>query len=271
MKKKNVNLPIFVLVIFILLVSIGCDSTQQEDVEAIIDEKLEAIVSNSNVAASSNPYDYVKGNEDYEYIVDQGDKALKYLLQKFDSTNENGLTEYVMAVICSEILGENQENRTWSSGREWYESHLSGETEQGDGLDIEGRIVDVYIAALDSLVNLDEGLNGGMKYISIDTSTLKHLRESNKSELLKYFQNYDVEVMDASFDELKEKGLFNEETLSLEGILLSIDDIKMASDKKIIIEGSKYRSGLGAIGVNCILEYKGDQWEVKKAEITWIS
>ena len=266
--KATFYLPVFILMIIISITSGGCKSDViKEDIGTIIDAKLDSIISDTEVSTSSNPYDYIKDNEDYEYIVKQGDKALNYLLQRFEETNENGLEEYIMAAICVEILGENQENQTWRSGREWYENYIS----EDEGVDIKGRMVDVYITALDSFMPLDEGLNGGMKYIAIDTSSLEHLSESNKAELLKYFEKYDVEVKDASFDELKEQGLFNEDTLSLEGILLKIENFEILSKKKIKIEGSKYRSGLGAIGVNCVLEHKGDEWQVKSAEITWIS
>lgn len=145
------------------------------------------------------------------------------------------------------------------------------EKEQGIGVDIEGTIVDIYIAVLDSFMPLDEGLNRGMKYIAIDTSTLKYLPVGDKQELLKYFEKYNVEVMDASLEKLKEMGLFDEKTLSLDGILLRIKDIEILSEKRAIIEGSKYRSGKGAIGVKCIVEYKNGKWKVEKADITWIS
>lgn len=255
----------------VLVTSIGCHSTQEENIEKMIDQKLESIVANSSVAASSNPYDYIKDNKDYEYIIAQGDRALQYLLQRFKETSENGLKEYIMAMACSEILGENQENKTWSSGREWYEHYISGNKESDIGVDIKGEIVDVYIAALDSFMPLDEGLNGGMKYIAIDTNTLKHLPANDKQELLKYFEKYHVEVMDASLEKLKEMGLFDEKTLSLDGILLRVQKMEILSQKKAVIEGSKYRSGIGAIGVKCVIEYKDGEWKVKKADITWIS
>jgi hypothetical protein len=95
-----------------------------EQISKTIDDKLSAIISNPNHMASSNPYDYTRNNKDYEYIVNQGDKALEHILSKFEKSNENGLKEYVMAIACSEILGEKPEQKNWSSGREWYEHYL---------------------------------------------------------------------------------------------------------------------------------------------------
>lgn len=95
-----------------------------EQISKLIDDKLYAIISNPKHMASSNPYNYTKDNKDYEYIVNQGEKALEHMLGKFKNSNENGLKEYVMAIACSEILGEKPEQKNWSSGREWYEHYL---------------------------------------------------------------------------------------------------------------------------------------------------
>lgn len=231
-----------------------------------MNEKLNAVVQNPKTVFSSNPYDYTKDNEDYKWIVKQGDEALKYMLHKFEISQENGLREYIMAIACSEILGEKPGNKKWSTGRDWYKEYT-----RKVNVDIRGSARDEYIAALDSFMPLDEGLNGGMKYIAVDGSTLEHLSGSDRKEVLRYFEKYGVKVMDASLEKLKEMGLFNEKSLSLDGILLSIKKVDINSRDKIIIEGSKYRSGLGAIGVKCALVYKDGKWQVENAGITWIS
>lgn len=130
---------------------------------------------------------------------------------------------------------------------------------------------EIYIQAFDSFMPLDEGLNGEMKYIAIDMSNLNSLNITGKEKILNHFKKYGVEVMEASLEDLKQKGLFNERSLSLEGILLSIKEVDIQSDTKVQIEGSKYRSGLGAIGVITTVVYKDGKWQVEKANITWIS
>ena len=240
-----------------------------EQISKLIDDKLNAIISNPKHMASSNPYDYTKENEDYEYIVNQGDKALEYMLSKFKKSNENGLKEYVMAIACSEILGEKPEQKNWSSGREWYENYLKDKKQEN--INIKGSLVDVYSMALDSFMPLDEGLNGDMKFIAIAGNTLKYLQADKRNVVLKNFEKYKVKVMDASLEELKKVGLFNEKQLYLEGVLLSVKDVTIVSDEEIVVEGSKYRSGDGAIGVKCTLKYKNGNWMVDKADITWIS
>lgn len=100
---------------------------EMKSIGAIIDEKLISIcdVTALSAAFSSNPYDYINHNKkDFEDIVSLGDDGLKYLIKKFESSKENGLKEYVMAIACSKILEENPESKNWSTGREWYNNYI---------------------------------------------------------------------------------------------------------------------------------------------------
>lgn len=129
---------------------------------------------------------------------------------------------------------------------------------------------DLYTIALDSFIPIDDGLNSDMKYIAIDTNTLTHASETDKKFILKYFEKYNLEIMDETFDSLKEKGLVKEGNY-IEGLLLSIDEIKFVSNNTVEIEGSKFRSGLGAVGVKCVIKNEDGEWILKKADMTWIS
>lgn len=128
-----------------------------------------------------------------------------------------------------------------------------------------------YIAALEALIEEDEGLNGGMKFIAINTKTIPNIDESDKKIILDYFKKYNVKVMDADFETLKDMGLYDENTMSLEGILLSFEEVDKKIGNKIVIEGEKYRSGLGAIGLEITVKYKDGKWEVIKSKMSWIS
>jgi hypothetical protein len=100
---------------------------EMKTIGAIIDEKLDKVcdINNPSVASSSNPFDYVKRNgRDFEDIVDLGEDALKYMLKKFESSEKDGLKEYVMAIACSKILKEDPNNKNWSTGREWYNNYI---------------------------------------------------------------------------------------------------------------------------------------------------
>lgn len=109
---------------------IGCSNTAKKvstdkAFKQTIDEKLNNIThpKDIKISVSSNPYDYIRyaeSNEDYKYIVSQGEKSLNYMLEKFADSNENGLEEYIMAIACAEILEENPNSKNWASGKEWY-------------------------------------------------------------------------------------------------------------------------------------------------------
>ncbi|MDH4619192.1 peptide ABC transporter substrate-binding protein [Brevibacillus sp. AY1] len=129
----------------------------------------------------------------------------------------------------------------------------------------------VYSIALDASMPLDEGLNHEMQYIAIDMTHMEKLNPQVKKQILTFFsEKYQVEVMAATLDELREKGLYDSETLMLDGVLLRLTHADI-TESKIVVEGSKYRSGLGAIGTKVVVEWIDGQWQVTQADITWIS
>ncbi|ABN53770.1 MAG TPA: hypothetical protein DEF39_00680 [Hungateiclostridium thermocellum] len=117
---------------------------------------------------------------------------------------------------------------------------------------------------------IDEGLNDDMKYIAIDTHTLENATNADKKTVLEYFKKYDVEIMDESFESLKEKGMVKDLN-SLDGLLLRIEKVDKISDNEIIIECSKFRSGLGAVGVKCVLKKENNKWIIDSSQMSWIS
>jgi hypothetical protein len=118
----------------------------------------------------------------------------------------------------------------------------------------------------------DEVLSSDMEYIAIDMSNFEEVDEGDKEEILSYFkEKYKVEVMDATLEQLKEKGLFNPDTLVLDGVLLRIEIVDFKVNNTIFFEGSKYRSGDGAVGVEVRVHYKDNKWESKETKMTWIS
>ncbi|ACT03168.1 hypothetical protein [Paenibacillus sp. JDR-2] len=132
---RNLISMLFILLAFIFVASlIGCSArtdSRDKTFEQSIDERLHDIVNpkNNKVSFSSNPYDYIKGEENnlnYKYIVTQGEQSLDYMLHKFASNDEDGLEEYIMAMACSEILKENPDDKKWASGREWYREYKQG-------------------------------------------------------------------------------------------------------------------------------------------------
>ncbi|MFS0877347.1 peptide ABC transporter substrate-binding protein [Solibacillus isronensis] len=140
------------------------------------------------------------------------------------------------------------------------------------GIEPKEHLGDIYSIALDSIMKEDEGLNSNMQYIAIDMSNFEEVDESDKKEILNYFkEKYKVEVMDATFEQLEEKGLYNSDMMSLDGVLLKIEKVDFKFNNKILFEGSKYRSGLGAIGVEVKVHYQDNKWKAKEVKMTWIS
>lgn len=140
------------------------------------------------------------------------------------------------------------------------------------GLEPKEHLGEIYSVALDSIMEQEEALSSDMKYIAIDMSNFEEVADSDKEEILNYFkEKYKVEVMDATFEQLKEKGLYNPDTLSLDGVLLRIKKVEFKFNNNIFFEGSKYRSGDGAVGVEVIVHYKDNKWKSKEVKMSWIS
>ena len=140
------------------------------------------------------------------------------------------------------------------------------------GLEPKEHLGEIYTVALDSIMEQDKALSSEMKYIAIDMSNFDDVDEDSKKEILNYFkEKYKVDVIDATFEQLKEKGLYNRDTMSLDGVLLRIEKVEFKVNDDIFFEGSKYRSGLGAVGVEVTVHHKDNNWKVKEVKQTWIS
>jgi hypothetical protein len=129
---------------------------------------------------------------------------------------------------------------------------------------------EIYIIALESFMSLDEALNHEMKYIAINNDTLIKATEADVDTVVDYFKKYAVDVINESYKTLKEKDMVIDE-FYIEGVLLEIETVEFLSEDKVVVEGSKYKSGLGAIGVKAILIKEDGHWILESADITWIS
>ena len=141
------------------------------------------------------------------------------------------------------------------------------------GVDPKEHLGEIYSVALDSIMEKDEALSSEMKFIAIDMSNFDDgLSAKDKEDIITFFKDkYKVDVMDATFDELKEKGFYDPEKMSLTGVLLRMEKMDFKWNHNVFFEGSKYRSGLGAIGVEGTVHYKDGNWQIKESKETWIS
>lgn len=130
-------------------------------------------------------------------------------------------------------------------------------------------IIEGYMLAIDSIYNEDKGLNDNSKYIAIDTSHMRYLNKADKAKLLKQMERYGI-IIEATYKELEQRGLIKDLCFE-EGILIEIDDLS-SQENQLILDISKWKSGLGAIGYNAmVLEKENNIWEITKKGITWIS
>lgn len=127
-----------------------------------------------------------------------------------------------------------------------------------------------YTTVIDKLYNEDTALNSDIKYIAVDTSLIKNLSDEQRSILLKKVEDYGYIVLDMTFEELEEQG-YIDDLYFKEGILFKLEDVSK-SKNSIIMDVSKWRSGLGAIGYDdLVVKYQNGKWEVKKTGSAWIS
>ena len=112
----------------------------------------------------------------------------------------------------------------------------------------------LYLKVLEDLWGIDAGLNGGIKYISIDLSKAPgELTEGEKAAISYIFTKaHNAECLQLSFEELREQGYIKKDELYWEdGLLFSITDSMKAEEqynglRVIKFDAQKWRSGTGA-------------------------
>ncbi|MGV3467074.1 MAG: peptide ABC transporter substrate-binding protein [Heyndrickxia sp.] len=114
-------------------------------------------------------------------------------------------------------------------------------------------------------MEIDKALNSKMEFIAIDMSNFHDINQKQKEDILKFFKGkYGVDVMDATFEELKDKGYYNPNTLALKGVLLRIEKFAITFNKNVTFEGSKFRSGKGSVGVVGTIYFMNGNWKIKE-------
>ncbi|WP_419394091.1 peptide ABC transporter substrate-binding protein [Cytobacillus praedii] len=145
-------------------------------------------------------------------------------------------------------------------------------TSCNNGENSKDHLGEIYTIVLNSIMEKDPALSRDMEFIAIDMSNFEELNNEQKREILNFFkEKYKVITMDATFGELEEKGYYNPITMTLDGVLLRIEKVDFKFNHTILFEGSKFRSGKGAIGVECIVHYKDGEWQIKESKEIWIS
>jgi len=127
-----------------------------------------------------------------------------------------------------------------------------------------------YALAIDSIIGVDPALNHEMTYIAVNFDNLGYMTEAIQESIEIYLSKYQVPVINESYATLVEKNMLIDDDY-IKGILIDFDSIIYVADDEFLIEASKFKSGLGAVGVEVILKKVDGVWSVISAKITWIS
>ncbi|MGG6313746.1 hypothetical protein [Paenibacillus macerans] len=138
------------------------------------------------------------------------------------------------------------------------------------GSEMDGSAGQLYAIAFEAMMKLDEALNDEMKYIAVDLSEMSQLTETDKTYIIEYLQSFDTEIRIRTMEELMEEEELQANNLILKGVLLRIAKVEIG-ESTALIEGSKYRSGSGAIGAKIALKLENGAWKLADSEMTWIS
>ncbi len=127
--------------------------------------------------------------------------------------------------------------------------------------EVKNYTVEMYKKILDDLINQDSAINEGAKFIAIDftnflayhkdeydgSTQLRNLSPNEKKQLLDYCKKYNENVIEATMEELKEKGYYDEKNMYLQGILIKVNETEKIEFDKAILSLQKYRGGLAAV------------------------
>ncbi len=178
----------------------------------------------------------------------------------------------IIMIICISIVAIGCTNNTDSivDNNNKTDNNQNGDTKSI--YDNASSLAQMYMLGLDSLMDIDEGLNGDMNYISIDLQNDISVTEQDIQDIMKYFEDkYSIKTYSYSIDECFDNGLGDKDNRALDGIVLSLINYPNIQSEKATFEASKYRSGLGSIGVEVNMKKVNDMWEVINAKMNWIS
>ncbi|WP_438434390.1 hypothetical protein [Gorillibacterium sp. sgz500922] len=129
----SVGVVIIALLSFTLFTRSHVSAAEKEvnkNVNAMMERIDQLKVTNPALASSSNPYDYVKDNEEFNAIVNIGPAALPVLEKLVDESKESGLREYILAIAGERIakVDLKGDHFGWVNAKQWssrWKTHLS--------------------------------------------------------------------------------------------------------------------------------------------------
>lgn len=251
---------IICLILFVAIIS-GCNSatsgvnTENENPVSYLDEKYQHITlkiidgSESGIlilAGDESDSVYAVDAKSIDILIDGKKSDFKnledgmpidvYYQGDFSSTPQKKGEPTDITTLCNTINGHSIGTQR-NPGGTYYD--LSG----------------LYLKVLEDLWEADAGLNGDIKYISIDLSKAPgELTDGEKSAIGYIFaKSHDKQCLELSYEQLIEQGYLkgNAPYYFEDGVLFSITDSMKADEKYnglrvIKFDAKKWRSGLGA-------------------------
>lgn len=130
----------------------------------------------------------------------------------------------------------------------------------------ESEYASIYIQVFDSYFDIDPALHKEMEYLSIDMDSLKNATDGDKKAIAAYFEGkFNIEIKDMSFKELNEQG-FAGEMNQIDGLLLCVNNLDV-SENIITVEGTKFKSGIGANFIKSIFKVDGNKWVLESSDV----
>jgi Ni,Fe-hydrogenase I cytochrome b subunit len=132
------------------------------------------------------------------------------------------------------------------------------------------QLKNIYMKSLVEIIEYKSGTQKSYKYIAIDLDTLKGLNEVEKTEVNEYIESkYNVQVMDASYMDLLEKGI-EHRNKELSGLVIYVEKTENHIFSYNVHIAKEYAS-LGANGIVIKFHYKHGEWLIWKVRVNWIS
>jgi hypothetical protein len=120
---KKISIGLVTLLFCSLFAALLLNRTANASIEKQIDNSLASInetINKERTATSSNPYDYMKDNPDFENIVALGNDALPGLHKRLSNSQKSGLQEYILASAIERIAKvdlKKNESTMWESAK----------------------------------------------------------------------------------------------------------------------------------------------------------
>ena len=129
----------------------------------------------------------------------------------------------------------------------------------------EDSVTGLYKNVFNDLYNTDPALNSDILMIAFDFTNVENMDDAEKEIFCwEISEEYGLEVVESTFDELCDEGYIDSENLYFEdGILVTLSDSEI-DNGSFEFDIDKWRSGVGAYFLNnCVAEKSEDGWSYK--------